>query len=84
MTTIPPSDWGKKPKKARKCPRCGAESIADIMYGMPDNTPELQEALKKGELSLGGCCVSDDSPRWECNEWGKTWGKTWGRRSWLR
>ena len=55
----------EKPKKKRKCPACGSESIAEIMYGMPVNTPELQEALSEGKLSLGGCWVSDASPRWE-------------------
>ena len=73
MTTILPPGF-EKPKKKRKCPACGSESIAEIMYGMPMFTPELEEELRAGRLSLGGCCISDDSPRWECNECGKQWG----------
>lgn len=74
MTTILPPGF-EKPKKTRKCPACGSESIAKIMYGMPMMTPELEEELRTGKLSLGGCCVSDDSPRWECNGCGEEWGR---------
>ena len=73
MSVIPPSEF-EKPKEKRKCPKCGSESIAEIMYGMPINSPELQDALRQGKLSLGGCCVSDDSPRWDCSECGEKWG----------
>lgn len=71
MTAFLPPDFDNKPQKTRKCPRCGSDSIAKIMYGMPVLTSKLDEALRKGTLSLGGCCVSDNSPQWECNECGK-------------
>ncbi len=33
-----------------------------ILYGYPVFTPELEQALDRGELVLGGCEVSGDSP----------------------
>jgi len=78
MTAFLPPDYEDKPKKPRTCPRCGSDSIAKIMYGMPAFSAELDEALRTGKLSLGGCCVSDESPRWECNECGRTWGRESG------
>ena len=28
--------------------------------------PELFEAEERGEVILGGCCVSDDDPKYRC------------------
>ena len=35
-----------------------------ITYGLP--TIETWEASDLGEIALGGCCLSDDDPEWEC------------------
>ena len=51
--------------KPETCPRCGASKIADILYGMPAYS-EVKDDLDAGRLVLGGCCVSDDDPPWEC------------------
>lgn len=51
-----------------KCPCCGAPSVAPIMYGLPDFSPELRRAVDAGELVLGGCVVSNDDPRWKCTK----------------
>ncbi len=58
-----------------KCPKCDSEKVAEILWGMPAESPELHEALKKGELVLGGCCVTDNDPNWHCNECGHEWGR---------
>ena len=52
-----------------KCPECGSENIATILYGMPAMTGELQTAIDNGEVVLGGCIVSDDgsAPEFVCN-----------------
>jgi hypothetical protein len=34
-------------------------------------SPELQEKLDNGEITLGGCCISDDDPAWECTKCGE-------------
>lgn len=43
-----------------------------IVYGMPG--PELVDASARGEVSLGGCCISDDMPAFECPACGRTVG----------
>jgi len=53
-------------RKPRKCPACASIRIADIMYGYPIFSEELDDLLKTGKVILGGCCVSRDDPKWEC------------------
>ncbi len=53
--------------KPPTCPRCGHTSLAEILYGLPDFSPELREKLEAGTVSLGGCCITDDDPAWQCN-----------------
>ena len=53
-------------RKSRKCPSCGSNKIANILFGMPAFSEELENDLKEGRVVLGGCCVSDDDPSWQC------------------
>lgn len=47
--------------KARpKCPSCDSEDVVPIVFGFPD--PETMDASDRGELSLGGCCVTENDP----------------------
>ena len=46
-------------RKPRKCPHCGGK-VLRIQYGHPG--PELFEAADRGEILLGGCILSPDSP----------------------
>jgi len=55
-------------RKPQKCPQCGSAKIANILYGLPIFSPELDKSLKEGEITLGGCCISDDDPTWICTE----------------
>ncbi len=52
--------------RPRKCPRCGSERIAEILYGMPDLSGELRLDLEAGRVVLGGCEVTGNDPRWRC------------------
>ncbi|MEZ6072258.1 MAG: hypothetical protein R3C10_18865 [Pirellulales bacterium] len=54
--------------KPERCPECGATAIAEIMYGLPDFNDDLNRQLDEGRVVLGGCVVSDDAPKWRCNE----------------
>jgi hypothetical protein len=45
------------------CPDCGAELIP-VAYGMPSR--EMMEASMRGEVALGGCCITDCDPDVEC------------------
>lgn len=57
----PPITASRKP---RKCPSCGAGPIAEILYGMP--TEEIMRTLDETKFVLGGCCITDDDPTWQC------------------
>ena len=54
-------------RKPSICPNCGLKKIAKIFYGLPAYTPELEAGLERGEIILGGCCISGDDPTWECS-----------------
>jgi hypothetical protein len=53
-------------KKPTRCPVCGSEKIAEILYGLPAFSPELDKMIKDHKITLGGCCVTGDNPLWEC------------------
>jgi hypothetical protein len=55
-------------RKPRKCPQCGSTKIADILHGMPDYSPDLEKRIEDGRIALGGCCISNDDPKWKCTE----------------
>lgn len=38
-----------------RCPRCGSEHTAEILYGMPAFSEELKKKMDSGEVVLGGC-----------------------------
>lgn len=58
-----------------RCPKCGSQKIAPILYGMPVSDEEMEERINNQELYLGGCCVSDLDPQFHCFECGKDFGK---------
>jgi hypothetical protein len=55
-------------RKPRKCPACGGKKIAQIQYGLPAFDAEMDEKLQQGKIVLGGCCITDCDPRWQCVE----------------
>jgi len=55
-------------RKPRNCPRCGSAKVVAILYGMPSY--DLAEQEKEGKFVLGGCCVTDCDPAWQCIECG--------------
>lgn len=61
--------------KPSQCPNCGSAKMAAILYGLPAFNEELQHQLDHGELVLGGCCITDDDPPWECINCGHRWGQ---------
>jgi len=60
----------ERAQKPRKCPKCGQAPLARILYGMPAFDEELERKIEEGRITLGGCCVSDDDPTWECSHCG--------------
>ena len=59
-------------KKPKNCSQCGSKKIAEILYGMPAYSDELQRDLDLGKVVLGGCGVSDDDLLWQCVDCGKS------------
>lgn len=56
------------------CPSCGSQSIAAILYGLPAMSEELNKAVENREVTLGGCVVHEEAPRWACNACGHKFG----------
>ena len=54
--------------KPANCPFCGG-NIVPIIYGEPNE--ETFEKAEKGEVKLGGCCLSGADPQWACAECGQ-------------
>ena len=52
--------------KPKKCPRCKSNRVASILWGMPAYSEDLQEKIDAGKVALGGCCLSEDDPKWRC------------------
>jgi len=52
--------------RPRACPECGSGPIARILYGMPSPDAKLMRDIDEGRIVLGGCCVTDNDPRWQC------------------
>jgi len=60
-----------KKKSKRKCEECNSIDVVPIVYGYP--MEELLKEAEEGKVSLGGCCVTDDDPKWHCNACGHEW-----------
>ena len=54
------------------CPKCGSRQAVEILYGYPSS--EALEAAERGEIMLGGCCISLDDPKYCCKECDYSWG----------
>ena len=64
-----------------ECPECKSKSIAQIFWGYPANFDEkMEEQVKRKEIVMGGCIVTDHDPNWECNECYNRWGE---REDWI-
>ena len=58
-------------QRPSECPKCGADTIAVIFYGLPHMTESLERQIEAGNLVLGGCVVSEDDPKWLCKSCGQ-------------
>jgi len=58
-----------------KCPKCRKSWVAEIFWGYPSHIESMEEAIEKKEIVLGGCYVTDNDPKWECNDCQHQWGE---------
>ena len=54
----------------KDCPMCGGTDIAMILYGLPSDELLKSKKVKEGKIILGGCGVSGNDPKLECNDCG--------------
>jgi len=58
-------------KKQPICPLCNSNNVAEIAFGYP--SPEMFEEAERGDIVLGGCCVTDNDPKWHCKDCEHEW-----------
>jgi hypothetical protein len=58
----------------KKCPKCGSDKLARIVYGLPAFNKLLEKQLNHQELYLGGCCIPEAEPEYHCFSCGKDVG----------
>lgn len=63
-------------KKHPTCPECTSKNVALIFYGYPIDIDWYLKAIKDKKIVGGGCCVSNDDPKWECNDCYWRWGNS--------
>lgn len=55
-------------RKPKNCPVCRSPRVANILYGMPEFSAKLEKDMNAGRIILGGCCVTNDDPEWQCTD----------------
>lgn len=58
-----------------QCSVCKSKNYAEIIYGLQSFNDELEQAIKKKEIVLGGCLITEHDPKWKCNKCGNRWGE---------
>ena len=58
-----------------QCPLCNNAKIATIFWGYPSDITEYEKEIAEGKIVLGGCLVTDQDPKWECNSCHHRWGE---------
>jgi len=58
-----------------RCPKCQSTDRAEILWGLA-NKKVIKEELKRKEIVLGGCYVTEHDPKWQCNECRTRWGRS--------
>ena len=53
-----------------ECPKCGVTDIAMILWGLPQMSKDLEKKVNDKKIVFGGCCVSENDPKLECNDCG--------------
>ncbi len=54
-------------EKMTQCPECGKFSIATIFWGYPGDMDWYLQAIKDKKIVGGGCCITKNDPKHECN-----------------
>ena len=57
-----------------RCQHCGSENTIPIRYGYPSGDKAWLDALRKGEIEMGGCCIVEGMPTYHCKDCGRDSG----------
>jgi len=55
-----------------KCSKCDSSNIGKYLYGLVHPDEKMEVKIDKGEIILGGCMISEDSPKYHCLKCGAT------------
>jgi len=62
----------------QQCPKCHSKNVAKIVYGYIRIDDDVEKLLKSGKIVLGGCVITGNDPKWQCNDCPEMWGKNNG------
>jgi hypothetical protein len=71
QSSQPPCTLVEMPSTTESCHHFGSKEVAQILYGLPGHEP--MAAAGRGEVVLGGCCVSPQDPTHVCRVRGSKW-----------
>ena len=55
----------------KQCVRCGSKNVFSIIYGLPSEEGYLLAGTRR--ITFGGCCVTPESPDYQCQECDQEW-----------
>jgi len=64
------------------CPSCKSKNTCIIFWGYPGDMEWYLDAVAKKEIVPGGCTISDNDPKWQCNDCRHRWGKRVDEEEW--
>jgi len=59
----------------KECICCSSKNVVPIFWGYPADMDYVLKLAEEKKLVLGGCCVNDNDPAFECLDCGRRYGK---------
>jgi hypothetical protein len=50
------------------CNECGSKNVVRILYGLTDLDEKMMRMIDEGKITLGGCMIDEDPPKWVCKD----------------
>jgi hypothetical protein len=78
LKTAKASEYQMSNQHPTKCPACGSEHVAALLFEAPGSNPKLQEDLKQRRAVPAGRLSTGNDPRWRCLKCRHEWGHPHG------